>query len=120
MLYLGKMDRPIPLSEIAEKQRIKLHYLEQIFIRLHRADLVKSKKGPGGGYSLSRSPGSIRIVEIMRALGEETAPVSCAEDRPDQYCARIDNCPLKPYWIGLKAVIEEYLNATLEEVGNGS
>jgi Rrf2 family transcriptional regulator, iron-sulfur cluster assembly transcription factor len=60
----------ITLSEIARRQDISLPYLEQLFVKLRRADLVDSVRGPGGGYRLSRAPAEIRVSEIMAAVDE--------------------------------------------------
>ena len=60
--------RPVPLLEVGRRQSIPARYLEQIFQRLRRAGLVESKRGPGGGYRLARSPASIRIADVVRAV----------------------------------------------------
>ncbi|PRX38088.1 transcriptional regulator, BadM/Rrf2 family [Meinhardsimonia xiamenensis] len=58
------------LSEIAERQDISLNYLEQLFVRLRRAGLVESVRGPGGGYRLARPPSEIRVAEVLEAVDE--------------------------------------------------
>jgi Rrf2 family transcriptional regulator, iron-sulfur cluster assembly transcription factor len=63
-------DRLITLAEISDRQDISLTYLEQLFVKLRRAELVISVRGPGGGYRLSKSPDSIRISEILEAVDE--------------------------------------------------
>lgn len=63
-------DRLVSLSEIAERQDISLAYLEQLFVKLRRAEIVDSVRGPGGGYRLSRPVGEIRISEILAAVDE--------------------------------------------------
>ncbi|MEP2640296.1 Rrf2 family transcriptional regulator [Roseobacter sp.] len=60
----------ITLSEIAERQSISLPYLEQLFVKLRRADLVSSVRGPGGGYRLARSASDIRVADILAAVDE--------------------------------------------------
>ncbi|MBC7158212.1 MAG: Rrf2 family transcriptional regulator [Rhodobacteraceae bacterium] len=60
----------VPLSEIARRQDISLPYLEQLFVKLRRAGLVESTRGPGGGYRLARSPDAIRVLEVMEAVDE--------------------------------------------------
>jgi len=62
--------RLIALSEIAERQDISLAYLEQLFVKLRRAEIVESVRGPGGGYRLARDPSQIRISEILGAVDE--------------------------------------------------
>ena len=63
-------DRLVSLSEIAERQAISLAYLEQLFVKLRRAEIVDSVRGPGGGYRLARPVGEIRISEILAAVDE--------------------------------------------------
>ena len=63
-------DRLVTLAEISERQDISLTYLEQLFVKLRRAELVISVRGPGGGYRLSKSADSIRISEILEAVDE--------------------------------------------------
>ena len=61
-------EQPVRLSEIGKRQKIPARYLEQIFGRLRRAGLVRSKRGPGGGYRLARSAADINLAEIVLAL----------------------------------------------------
>jgi Rrf2 family iron-sulfur cluster assembly transcriptional regulator len=63
-------DKLVALSEIAERQDISLAYLEQLFVKLRRAEIVDSVRGPGGGYRLARPVGEIRISEILAAVDE--------------------------------------------------
>jgi Rrf2 family iron-sulfur cluster assembly transcriptional regulator len=58
------------LSEVSRRQSISLPYLEQLFVKLRRAGLVESVRGPGGGYRLTRAPSDIRAVEIFAAVDE--------------------------------------------------
>ncbi len=58
------------LSEISERQGISLAYLEQLFVKLRRAEIVESVRGPGGGYRLTRDPAHIRVSEILEAVDE--------------------------------------------------
>lgn len=69
-LALAKTDGLVPLADISRRQDISLPYLEQLFVKLRRAGLVDSTRGPGGGYRLARSPDSIRVLEIMEAVDE--------------------------------------------------
>ena len=63
-------DRLVTLGEISERQAISLPYLEQLFLKLRRANLVTSVRGPGGGYKLARPASEIRVSEIMEAVDE--------------------------------------------------
>jgi len=69
--------RPISLSEISERQQISLSYLEQLFARLRKAGLVKSARGPGGGYSLARGSESLFVSEIVLAVDEPIKATRC-------------------------------------------
>lgn len=69
-LALQKGDGPVTLAELSKRQDISLPYLEQLFVKLRRADLVSSVRGPGGGYRLSRPASEIRVVDIFAAVDE--------------------------------------------------
>lgn len=69
-IALQSQDKLVTLGDIAERQSISLPYLEQLFVKLRRADLVASVRGPGGGYRLARRPSDIRVVDILAAVDE--------------------------------------------------
>jgi Rrf2 family transcriptional regulator, iron-sulfur cluster assembly transcription factor len=69
-LARGGPERLVSLSEIAERQDISLAYLEQLFVKLRRAEIVESVRGPGGGYRLARPIEEIRISQILAAVDE--------------------------------------------------
>ncbi len=102
--------KAIPLIEIAKRQSVKLKYLEQIFLKLRQAKLIKSKKGPGGGYFISRAPDSIKIGDIMKAVGESKAPVFCVDKKKYKHCSRINRCPTRPYWKKLNKIIDTFFD----------
>ena len=66
----------ISLSEISERQDISLNYLEQLFLKLRRADIVTSVRGPGGGYKLALDPSKIRISDVLEAVDEDMNALS--------------------------------------------
>ncbi|TPE53813.1 Rrf2 family transcriptional regulator [Amaricoccus solimangrovi] len=66
----GGQARLVSLSEIAERQDISLAYLEQLFVKLRRAEIVESVRGPGGGYRLARPAEQVRVSEILAAVDE--------------------------------------------------
>jgi Rrf2 family iron-sulfur cluster assembly transcriptional regulator len=107
----------VALHDIAERQGIKTKYLERIFSKLHRGGLIKSKKGPGGGYYLERSVNDIRIGEIMNAVGESSAPVRCLSAQDENYCSRQEACVIRPYWQKMKQTIDGFLySSTLSDI----
>lgn len=69
-LALQPGDQLVTLGEISERQSISLPYLEQLFVKLRRAELVNSVRGPGGGYRLARPASDIRVAEILAAVDE--------------------------------------------------
>ena len=71
--------KPVSLSDIAQRQEISLSYLEQLFARLRRAELVKSVRGPGGGYRLARTSSETRVSEIILAVDEPIKATRCTE-----------------------------------------
>ena len=73
--------RPIKLADISNKQTIPLNYLEQIFLKLKKADIVRSVKGPGGGYFLNIPSESLNIIEIIDAVEENTKMTRCSVDK---------------------------------------
>lgn len=69
-LVLNGSDRLVTLVEISERQDISLAYLEQLFVKLRRAGIVESARGPSGGYRLASVPDKVRISEILYAVDE--------------------------------------------------
>ncbi|WP_171121470.1 MULTISPECIES: Rrf2 family transcriptional regulator [unclassified Ruegeria] len=69
-IALQPPDGLVTLGEISERQDISLAYLEQLFVKLRRANLVSSVRGPGGGYRLARPASEIRVVEVLAAVDE--------------------------------------------------
>src|SRR6185369_8889255 len=68
---------PVTLAEISSRQRLSLSYLEQLFGKLRRRELVESVRGPGGGYHLGRDMAQISIAEIIRAVDEPIDATQC-------------------------------------------
>ncbi|GAA6150149.1 Rrf2 family transcriptional regulator [Pseudooceanicola nitratireducens] len=60
----------VTLADVSKRQNISLPYLEQLFVKLRRADIVSSVRGPGGGYRLARPTAEIRVIEILAAVDE--------------------------------------------------
>ncbi len=120
-------NKPITLSEISKKQNISVAYLEQIFSDLKKANLVKSVKGPGGGYMLQDTE-ELTAFDIIKATGEKIKMTSCANENN---CIKIDSnnhkCKTHHVWKGLEKTIENYFssiaissfNQNDKEVNNG-
>ncbi len=107
----------VPLSIIAKRQRIKPKYLEQILFRLRRANLIQGKKGPGGGFALSREPKEIKLKDVFDAVGETTAPLKCLLGKADKYCAHVTPCPMQGCWYELKKELDSFFKRyTLQDM----
>lgn len=103
---------------ISEKQNVSIPFLEQILSRLRKAKLIKSIKGPGGGYQLIKPPGNISIASIVNELEGPVAITSCLN--PEEGCIRVDSCVVHLLWKGLGRQIEDFLNTiTLQDLING-
>ncbi len=76
-LAIHSSGRPVSLAEIAERQEISLSYLEQLFGKLRRHHLVKSVRGPGGGYRLGRMAEDIRVADVVVAVDEPLSATRC-------------------------------------------
>src|SRR6186997_1938380 len=76
-LALNATDGPVTLAGISARQKISLSYLEQLFGKLRRRELVESVRGPGGGYHLARDPAEISVADIIRAVEEPLDSTQC-------------------------------------------
>ena len=105
---------PVTLAAIAERQRISLSYLEQLFGKLRRRGLVDSVRGPGGGYNLGRAPETVAVADIIVAVDEPIDATLCGGR---QNCLDDHRCMTHELWAGLNAHIFAYLRSvTLAEL----
>ena len=113
-------ERAVSLAEIAARQQISLPYLEQLFARLRRAGLVKSVRGPGGGYKLAKSAAGTAVAEIVLAADEPIRATRCAGDGAAAGCmASGEQCLTHGLWEALGRQIEGYLaSVSLDDVIN--
>jgi Rrf2 family cysteine metabolism transcriptional repressor len=115
---------PIPLGAIAEAEGLPLAYLEHLVARLRRAELVESRRGAHGGYSLARPAQSITMAEVVQALEGEIAPIECitATDDGALVCVRDgqpghDPCPTKLLWTRVQgSIIRTLTEMTLADL----
>jgi Rrf2 family iron-sulfur cluster assembly transcriptional regulator len=99
---------PITLSEISQRQDISLSYLEQLFSKLRRQGLVKSSRGPGGGYRLSRNAMDIYVGQVIKAVDEAVDARRCGGS---ENCQGDERCLTHELWSDLSHRIEEFLDA---------
>lgn len=108
-------DAALPLSQIAEQQKLPLPYLEQLFLQLRRAGLIESARGRSGGYRLARGASEISVADVMSAVEEETHFTRCTDD--GQGCVGGERCITHGLWQGLSDATSSYLKSvTLHDI----
>jgi Rrf2 family iron-sulfur cluster assembly transcriptional regulator len=108
---------PVTLASISERQKISLSYLEQLFGKLRRNNLVESVRGPGGGYYLARVATRIKIAEIVVAVDEPLDATHCKEKGD---CQDGQPCLTHNLWMGLNEKIYAYLDSVnLQQLVDG-
>jgi len=100
-------DRAVTLAEIAGRQEISLSYLEQLFARLRRRGLVKSLRGPGGGYRLARTAAETSIAEIVLAVDEPLRATRCSSGKGCM--TKGERCLTHDLWAEMGRQIHSYL-----------
>ncbi|MGB3809320.1 MAG: Rrf2 family transcriptional regulator [Parvibaculum sp.] len=113
--------RPVALADIAQRQEISLSYLEQLFAKLRRGDLVKSVRGPGGGYLLAREADQIRIADVIVAVDEPIKATRCELGSPKGCMGNSSSrCITHDLWEELSHQIHLFLSGvSLGDVVNG-
>ena len=105
---------PVSLAAISERQHISLSYLEQLFARLRRNGVVKSTRGPGGGYTLNRDAADISISDVILAV-DESCQVAACDDK--ESCSGDYQCLTHDLWNELSNEIRTFLDGiTLAEM----
>lgn len=104
-------NRPVSLAEIAQRQEISLSYLEQLFAKLRRGGLVRSVRGPGGGYRLSRPAADVRVADIILAVDEPIAATRCKSGSPKGCTGTTTRCVTHDLWEELGRQIHVFLSS---------
>ncbi len=102
----------VNLGEIAKRQDISLPYLEQLFVKLRRAELVESTRGPGGGYRLSRPPSEIRVVDVLAAVDETISALHKGAGADGGNSGTRAQSLTNRLWEGLSAHVYVFLHQT--------
>jgi Rrf2 family cysteine metabolism transcriptional repressor len=111
-LSLNYEKKPLHIRDISKAQDIPQRFLEQILLQLKRAGLLRSRKGPEGGYSLAKPPGEINVAEVIRAMDGPLAPIDCVSVTAYEVCPHERTCSLKGLWKEVRDVIAEILERT--------
>ena len=113
-LHLAKRASATPVTgrDIAAQERLPADYVEQILLRLRRAEVIKSTRGARGGYMLARPAAEISLRDVIHASELETFDVHCIshpveEDR----CSSSHNCSIRPVWMMLQRKIDDVLSS---------
>lgn len=120
-LALRQQSGPIPLAAISQRQNISQSYLEQLFGKLRRHQLVESTRGPGGGYVLARTPCQVTVADIILAVDE---PLDATDCGGKQDCTRgtgglPGKCMTHELWTTLNRKMYDYLDSvTLQDLAD--
>ena len=111
-------EAPVRVQDIAQRQAIPMKFLFQIMQILKRVDLVRSRRGTEGGYSLSRPPGQITVGDVIRSTSGPFVQLSCLESGNfADNCEKQSACQFKPIWAEVDRAIGNVLNnITFEEL----
>ncbi|MBT3766546.1 MAG: Rrf2 family transcriptional regulator [Rhodospirillaceae bacterium] len=108
---------PVSLADVAERQEISLSYLEQLFSKLRKGGVVKSVRGPGGGYLLSRDASDLRISDIVLAVNEPLSTTRCTPGSAEGCTSDRSRCLTHDLWEELGNQIHLYLSSiSLDDV----
>ncbi len=106
-LAFNSQNNPVTLTDIAARQTISLSYLEQLFARLRKAEIVVGVRGPGGGYQLREFPENVSIASIIEAVNE---PIDSTKCGGEANCQHDSVCLTHDLWVGLSEHIYGYLS----------
>ena len=114
-IALHSQEGPVTLKEIAQRQQISLPYLEHLITPLIEGGVIRSARGVGGGVSLAKSPGEIKLSEVIGLLENSITPAECV-DNP-KVCNRSEFCVTRDIWSELKAAMDGVLQSiTLQDL----
>ena len=102
-------EAPMALRDVAERQQVSVHYLQQIFARLKAAGLVRGMRGARGGFTLARPPAEIKLSEVIQAVEGPIAPVPCVDD--PAACQRAGVCAVRDVWAEMGAAMIQVLES---------
>ncbi|MGB0960347.1 MAG: Rrf2 family transcriptional regulator [Halocynthiibacter sp.] len=111
-LAMQSGDELVSLTEISNRQNISLPYLEQLFVKLRRAGLVISTRGPGGGYSLAKHPAEIRVYDVLSAVDETVSALHTGQGASGGNSGSRVQSLTNRLWEGLSAHVYVFLHQT--------
>lgn len=122
-LALDQDSRPVKIQELAERTDTPVSILEQVLPQLRSAGIVRSERGPSGGYRLNHAPEDITLERVVRVLQGPLAPISCATRHEPEPCSMLEGCSLNAAWAEVRdatiAILERTTFATLAKQASG-
>ena len=116
-LAKNNVKEPTSLTEISLRQGISIDYLEQLFLKLRKSNLVQSSRGPSGGYVLSKPPGEIKLLSIISAVDEKIKTVKCRKESKKGCNGKSIKCITHNLWDDLEAHINKFFeDNTLSDI----
>ena len=116
-LAKNNLKEPISLTEISLRQGISIDYLEQLFLKLRKNNLVQSARGPLGGYVLSKPPGEIKLLSIISAVDEKIKTVKCRKESKKGCNGKSIKCITHNLWDDLETHINKFFeDNTLNDI----
>ena len=116
-LAKNNVKKPTNLTEISLRQGISIAYLEQLFLKLRKKNLVQSARGPSGGYVLSKPPGDIKLLSIIRAVDEKIKTVKCRKESKKGCNGKSIKCITHNLWDDLETHINKFFeDNTLKDI----
>ena len=116
-LAKNRVKEPTSLTEISLRQGISISYLEQLFLKLRKNDLVESSRGPSGGYVLSKPPEKIKLLSIIRAVDEKIKTVKCKKESKKGCNGKSIKCITHNLWDDLETHINKFFeDNTLNDI----
>ncbi|MGE4351086.1 MAG: Rrf2 family transcriptional regulator [Bdellovibrionales bacterium] len=106
-------EKPVPLAEVAQRQTISLSYLEQLIAKLKKNGLVKSMRGPGGGYVLAQPANQMSVHQIVMAVDTGSSATKAGHDEAKKDARHLTDC----LWLKMSNEVQKFLKSvTLEDV----
>ena len=116
-LAKNNVKEPTSLTEISLRQGISISYLEQLFLKLRKNNLVRSARGPSGGYVLNKPPGEIKLLSIISAVDEKIKTVKCKKESKKGCNGKSIKCITHDLWDDLESHIYSFFEKnTLKDI----
>jgi Rrf2 family iron-sulfur cluster assembly transcriptional regulator len=110
-LATSEDEHPVSISQIAEQEDVSPEFLEQIFFKLKKSGVIRSVRGPKGGFLLNTAPQDLTVKTILDAVGESICLVACTTCDSEQTCPLQPRCKMAPFWQSFYELLECFLQS---------